>query len=49
MNPERNKETKIKLTHAEKEKLQKKAEELGLRLGTYIRMVVLSDTKKKNA
>lgn len=37
MNNEKNKESKIKLSKKEKEKLQKKAEELGLKLSTYIK------------
>ena len=35
----RNHELKLKLTREEKEKLQKKAEELGLKVSTYIRMI----------
>ena len=35
----RNHELKLKLSKEEKEKLRKKAEELGLPISTYIRMV----------
>lgn len=45
----RNKESIIKLSKKEKEKLKKKAEALGIKVGTYVRMVMLSDAKKKNA
>lgn len=38
----RNYDLKIKLSKIEKEKLQRKAEELGLKLSQYIRMVSIN-------